>query len=97
VDDELSLLRLASEVLESNGYTVFTAQSAEEAMQILGSESIDLLLSNVIMPGQDGYQLSMLVREKYPDIKIQLDSGLSEDRHAIMHDDDLRGNLIHKP
>lgn len=97
VDDELSLLELANEILESNGYTVFTAQSAEEAMQILGSESIDLLLSDVIMPGQDGYQLSMLVREKYPDIKIQLASGFSEDRHVVMGDDDLRVNLLHKP
>lgn len=49
------------------------------------------------MPGMDGYQLSLAVQEKYPEIKIQLVSGYNDNRHVQMSNDDLYKNLIHKP
>ncbi len=97
VDDEPALVKLSSTILKQNGYHVFTAGNAQQALDILEKESVDLLLSDVIMPDMDGYQLAAAVMEKYPDIKIQLASGFSDDRHLDMSDNSLHEHLLHKP
>lgn len=97
VDDELVLLKLTSEMLTKKGYNIFSAQSAKEALEILENESIDLLLTDIIMPEMDGYELTAIVQEKYPDIKVQLASGFTDDRHIDKVDEELTQNLLHKP
>ncbi|MBE9564455.1 MAG: PAS domain S-box protein, partial [Proteobacteria bacterium] len=97
VDDEPALLELTSQILSQQGYHVLTAVSSKLALQILEHKTVDLLLSDVIMPEMDGYQLASIVQKKYPSIKIQLVSGFSDDRHRSMADDYLHANLISKP
>lgn len=97
VDDESSLRSLAENILSEKGYSVISAESAQKALDILESTSVDLLLSDVIMPEMDGYQLAHVVKENYPDIKIQLVSGYTYDRNVELVDNDLHKNLIHKP
>ena len=97
VDDEIALLTMAKELLKSKGFNIFCAKRASEALNVLEQESIDLLLSDVIMPGMDGYQLAMIVKEKYPNVKIQLASGFSDDRHIGLVDMSLHNNLLKKP
>ncbi|MCF6218349.1 MAG: PAS domain S-box protein [Gammaproteobacteria bacterium] len=97
VDDEPSLLKLESEILGREGYRVITAAGAQQALDVLEREHIDLLLSDVIMPSMDGYQLAEIVRKKYPAIKIQLVSGFSDDRHMQGGDLALYENIISKP
>ena len=58
VDDEPSLLMLTSKILDSYGYDTRCAESAQIALEILENESFDVLLSDVIMPNMDGYQLA---------------------------------------
>ena len=97
VDDEPSLLSLTDEILSSHGAKVFCAESAKEALNLLQHEAIDIMISDVIMPEMDGYQLAAIVKEKYPEIKIQLASGFTDDRHAGMVDEELHNNVLHKP
>lgn len=97
VDDETGLRNLTSEMLRQQGYQVFCAKTGKEALELLEQEEIDLLLSDVIMPEMDGYQLSAIVKEKYPSVKIQLASGFSDGRHVKVSDDTLHKNLLHKP
>jgi CheY-like chemotaxis protein/two-component sensor histidine kinase len=97
VDDEPSLLSVTSKILSLNGYNVFCAQGATGALSILKRESIHILISDVIMPNIDGYELASIVKEKYPDIKIQLVSGYSESRNTDMKDFQLHKNMLHKP
>jgi len=66
-------------------------------MDILNKESVDLLISDIIMPEMDGYQLARKVLEKYPQMKIQLISGFSDDRHINMVDPRLHEAIVHKP
>jgi len=96
VDDEPALRELARQILTHFGYQVVTACSGEAALKILASQSIDLMLSDIIMPNMDGYQLSRLVAEQYPSVKIQLASGFSDNRHTES-DLHLRQNMLHKP
>ena len=97
VDDELALLDLTREILESQGYQVICAENGKQALDTLEHKPIDLVISDIIMPEMDGYQLAAKVQEKYPAIKIQLVSGFSDDRHINMVNGDLYENLIYKP
>ncbi len=97
VDDEMFLLDLLSELLKPNGYTIFRAENGNQALEILEKESIDLMLSDVIMPEMDGYQLSAIVQDKYPAVKIQLATGYNDDRQKGKFDKSLYKNILFKP
>jgi PAS domain S-box-containing protein len=97
VDDEPSLRFLLEETLSTVGYTVFMAENADQAIEVLKKEHIDLMISDVIMPGMDGYKLAEYVREHYPQVKIQLASGYSDNRHQQSRDPELHDALLVKP
>lgn len=97
VDDESALLNLTGEILSSHGFNVILANSAKDALNILEHQSIDILISDIIMPEMDGFKLAAIVKEKYPSIKIQLSSGFSDNYNMDMVDDDLQQNLLTKP
>ena len=98
VDDEQAICELAKNMLESKGYQVITADSGEAALKVLDRKAdIDLLLSDIIMPGMDGYKLAEKVREKYPGIKIQLMSGYDDKRKRTEDDEVLYQSILHKP
>lgn len=97
VDDELPLLNLCSEILNNYGYKVLTAESAKQALEILENESVDLLLSDVVMPVMNGYELVAIVKEKYPGLKIQMASGFTGDNLEEFKDNELHKNILHKP
>ena len=78
VDDERALRSLTEEVLSMNGYRVLTAKDAEDALDVLESNKVDLMLSDVIMPGLNGYQLARKVMESYPHVRIQMVSGYND-------------------
>lgn len=96
VDDEPALRELARQILSHFGYIVITACSGDAALKILASQTIDLMLSDVIMPNMDGYQLARKVSKLYPSVKIQLASGFSDNRHTES-DLHLRQHMLHKP
>ena len=97
VDDEPSLLAVTSELLSSSGYNVFSARDASEALTILKRESINILITDVIMPGLDGYEFASIVKEKYPDIKIQIVSGFAESQDTNIVDPSLQEKILQKP
>ena len=97
VDDEKALRELTSEIFRTQGYRVLCAEDGETALKILETEQVDLVLTDVIMQGMDGYQLAAKVAEKYPEIKIQLASGFNENLHKDLVDDDLHRQTLQKP
>lgn len=97
VDDELAINELSEKILSANGYTVYCAATGKQALSILESENIDLVISDVVMPEMDGYELAHIVHQKYPDIKIQLCSGFAENRGKSVTNDTLFENCLLKP
>ena len=80
VDDENSVRTFAQRALRKKGYTVVSANSAENALETLKiDKDFNLLITDMVMPGLNGIELSKLVLEQIPDIKIILASGYSED------------------
>lgn len=61
VDDSKTELHHLSELLNKNGYTVRTATNGEEAMRKLKEGKPDLILMDVVMPGQNGFQLTRAI------------------------------------
>ena len=61
VDDSKTELHFLSDLLSKRGFTVRTAENGEEAMRRLGEEKPDLILMDVVMPGQNGFQLTRAI------------------------------------
>ena len=75
VDDDPLVLRVAERVLRRAGWTVLTAGSAEDALEILNGAPCDLLISDVAMPGMDGVALARLALAHRPELPVILTSG----------------------
>jgi twitching motility two-component system response regulator PilH len=58
VDDSKTELHFLSDVLSKRGYSVRTAENGDEAMRRLAEDRPDLILMDVVMPGQNGFQLT---------------------------------------
>lgn len=97
VDDESNIRKVAEEILSSHGYKVFSAASANEALTILSGEPIDLVLSDVIMPELDGFELAHIIRYTHPDVKVQLCSGFANPDGKSVTNETLSENLLEKP
>ena len=70
VDDDASLLKLLSIRLEAEGFAVKTAESAEQALQVLRNEPIQLVLTDLRMEGASGLDLFEQVRHFYPGLPV---------------------------
>jgi len=81
VDDEPSLLNLIKRSLESRGFRVLTASSPAEALGLAEKhgETISLILTDVVMPGMNGWELSERIMSGYPKIKLMFMSGYAAD------------------
>jgi two-component system, cell cycle sensor histidine kinase and response regulator CckA len=86
VEDEESVRQLVRETLESKGYKVLEAENGEAALQIVSDYSgkIDMLITDVVMPGMSGRELSARLCASYPETKVLYLSGYTED--AIVHE-----------
>jgi PAS domain S-box-containing protein len=76
VDDQPDVLEVTSELFRTLGFEVFSANSGEDAVEVLRrTPDIRLLLSDVVMPGMSGIQLGHKAQEIVPHIKVILASG----------------------
>jgi len=81
VEDEPMVRNVAERALTRHGYTVITADNGEEALEIVAKgEPIDLLISDVVMPGMDGPTVVREARKSRPDLKILFMSGYAEEQ-----------------
>jgi CheY-like chemotaxis protein len=98
VEDEKGLRELAKRLLDRQGYTVLLAANAKEALQLFEQNaSIDVVLTDVVMPGASGPQLTERLVEQRPALKVIYMSGYTED--AIVHHGILDPGIafLHKP
>lgn len=80
VDDEFDLRRIVKDYLSAVGYSVTTAGTPQEALALLESRHFDLLISDVVMPGDmDGADLARIAGSRYPDMRVMLISGYADD------------------
>jgi two-component system KDP operon response regulator KdpE len=82
VDDERQIRRSLQVNLEAKGYEVLTAETGEEALQIVSHRPPDLALVDLMLPGMDGIELTRQLREIYP-IPIIILSAMGEEAKKI--------------
>ena len=72
VDDSKTELMFMTDLLQKNGFSVKTAENAEDAFRRLAEEKPDLILMDVVMPGQNGFQLTRAITRDplYADVPI---------------------------
>jgi EAL domain-containing protein (putative c-di-GMP-specific phosphodiesterase class I)/CheY-like chemotaxis protein len=78
VDDEINILNALGRALRRDGYRILTATCADEALEILGREEIDVIVSDQRMPGMTGTELLSKVKEMHPGIVRIVLSGYTD-------------------
>jgi PAS domain S-box-containing protein len=99
VEDEANLRSLARQYLETQGYTILEAEDGAAALQIVDGHQgdIDLLLTDVIMPGMNGRELATRIARLLPKLRVLYMSGYTE--NVVGHEGTLDPgvNLLQKP
>ena len=75
VDDERAIVESLTEILEAAGYDVATAASGEEALRTAEQFLPEILLTDVLMPAMNGFELSLRVKQILPECRLLLFSG----------------------
>jgi CheY-like chemotaxis protein len=92
VEDEPSVRLLIAEILRDLGYALIEAANAEAALPILASNvRLDLMITDVGLPGVDGRQLAEIGRQHRPDLKVLFVTGYAE--HATIRGDFLASGM----
>ena len=84
VDDEISMREFLAILLEREGYLVDQAQSAETALTLLGTNSYELVVSDVKMPGMGGLALLEKIKELTPDTAVLMMTAYSTAEQAVV-------------
>jgi CheY-like chemotaxis protein len=98
VEDEEGVRNAALRILKSYGYQVLHAEKADDAIALMNrrTEPLDLLLTDMVMPGMSGRELARRLREGRPDLQVIYMTGYSEE--LVRRDsDDLGEAVIEKP
>ncbi|HKN20176.1 MAG TPA: PAS domain S-box protein [Terracidiphilus sp.] len=98
-EDEQDVREIAKEFLESGGYKVVEAKDAAEAVQLARQHggAIDLLVTDMVMPGMTGQELAVQLQREYPGLCIVFMSGYSEDAATEMANADPTVRFLSKP
>ena len=99
VEDEAALRKLVRHVLEADGKRVLDAADGRAALEVLEREGdgIDLLITDVVMPGMNGPELVEIVSERWPALKVIYSSGYTDSRLAGRGFDETKVELLRKP
>jgi DNA-binding NtrC family response regulator len=75
VDDESTIRQLLRDILSRERFRVLTAETAEEAMKLLNENKVHVLVSDIVLPGMNGTELMVQVKETRPQLPVILITG----------------------
>jgi len=83
VDDEEMICSQLKRLLTHSGYSVVTVASAEEGLEILRDGDIDLVVTDMRLPGMSGVELTHRLRESHPDVSVIVITGYADIETAV--------------
>jgi DNA-binding NtrC family response regulator len=93
VDDDHQVRETVAALLRAEGFRVLEASNAFEAMRVIANERVDVLFTDIVMPGRDGVELAKQAQQLRPDIRVIFATGyFSQARDA-----ETVGKLLFKP
>lgn len=75
VDDEVSICNILGQYLKKRGYSVFTVQCGEQALEVLEDKSVDLVITDIKMPGITGVDLLKIIKKNNSTIPVLITTG----------------------
>jgi PAS domain S-box-containing protein len=90
-DDDDGICRTMKELLEGDGCFVTTARDGAEALMRIQAKSFDLVLSDVVMPNMDGYELYQAIKRDYPQLPILMMTAFHYDKDHIIKRSRMQG------
>lgn len=97
VDDDTLVCELYSEYFAQNGFDVFTAFSVKEAIKIIRAKDPDIILSDVVMPKEDGFDLYEKIQMFNPDLPFVFITGYEHDERVAKRLKEIGKKWIAKP
>ena len=97
VDDESQLVVMVAGFLRESGFNISTAENAADAYNLLQQEPYDAILTDVMMPGEDGVTFLGRVHKAWPDLPVILMTGYAQLQMAIDAIKNGAFDFIHKP
>ncbi|HXV35531.1 MAG TPA: response regulator [Myxococcota bacterium] len=91
VDDDLGICRSIEEMLSAEGCVVETASNGAEGLRKIETSRFDLVLTDVVMPEMDGYELFSAIRERQPELPVLMMTAFHYDRDHIIKRSRLEG------
>jgi CheY-like chemotaxis protein len=96
-EDDPSVRAFVSRALALRGHDVTAVNGGVQALEALGTDAFQLLITDIVMPGLDGIALALRVGRDYPDLPILLMTGYSAERQQAHHLGRLTARVILKP
>lgn len=97
VDDEKDILQMVSMCLEQDGFRVSSVMCAEEAYRFMDANEYNVILTDVMMPGEDGIRLLAKIHERFPDVPVIIMTGFAQLQIAVNAIKNGAFDFIHKP
>jgi len=91
VDDDMGICRSIEEMLATEGCVVETAGDGAEGLRKIESSNFDVVLTDVVMPEMDGYELLSAVRERHPNLPVLMMTAFHYDKDHIIKRSKLKG------
>lgn len=92
VDDDPLVLDVVAQALAEPGYGVLTAHDGYEGIRVLADRHVDLIITDIMMPGLDGVQLSIQAKLMRPSLRIIYITGFADAAQRVHH-----GTVLEKP
>ena len=91
VDDDLGICSTLEEILAAAGCRVETSSDGAEALRLIESSEFDVVLTDVVMPNMDGYELYQAIRNRFPTLPVLMMTAFHFDKDHIIKRSRLRG------
>jgi len=97
IEDDDPVRELIGRALRANGFEVVAAASGEEALDLEPTRHVDLLLSDVMLPNQNGFEVANQIRSRSPHIPVVFMSGYYDQAVAEAAHLDITSTILQKP
>lgn len=99
VDDEVPVLKLVTRILATDNYEIAAAESGEAAMRVMeqSGSGVDLLVTDLMMPGMSGRELAAVVRKTNPHVRVLYVTGFADTLFTGVNELGSAESFIEKP